>query len=324
MRTILLSVLSAGLVAAQALAGGGAACATNHALTLKVSPEREVIHRKGTRDIIVQVELEGRRPDTIQRSPMNLAVVLDRSTSMIGPKIEKARQAAATLVDQLDANDVFSLVTYDNESELLIPPQRLSRREDRERAKATIFAIQPRGGTALYAGVSMGAEQVKRLFEHERVNRVILLSDGQANIGPSKPGDLAQFGSVLRKGGISVSTVGLGEDYNEDLMTALAESSNANYYYVQDAEKLPGIFAEELGAARTVLARSITIRIEVPEGVRLKEILGHPEIRCEGRSAVITLPEYFGADRRKFLARCTVENAEVEAVKLANVAVKYE
>ena len=90
----------------------------------------------------------------------------------------------------------------------------------------------------------------------------------------------------MRGDGISVSTVGLGDDYNEDLMTALAEASNANYYYVKDAEKLPGIFAQELGAARSLLARSIVIRIEAPEGVRLKEIIGRPEIdlrRPDGR-----------------------------------------
>ncbi len=124
--------------------------------------------------------------------------------------------------------------------------------------------------------------------------------------------------------GLSVTTIGLGDDYNEDLMTALAESSHANYYYVQDAEKLPGIFSEELGAARTVLAKAVTIRITVPDGVRLREILGHPEIECQSRSAEITLPEYFGSDKRRFLARCTIEAPRTEPLEFASIALKYD
>ena len=98
-------------------------------------------------------------------------------------------------------------------------------------------------------------------------------------------------------------------------MTALAEASNANYYYVRDAEKLPGIFAEELGAARTLVARGVTIRITVPDGVRIKEIIGQPEIECHGRSADIALPEYFGGDKRRFLVRCAVESKVERAAR---------
>ena len=217
-------------------------------VTLRVAPDRDYIYRPGPREVIVQVEIEARKNDDARRSPMNLCVVLDRSGSMEGAKIEKARQAAAMAVDKLADDDIFSLVTYDNETDLLIPPERIGDRDHREELKARIHRIQPGGSTALHAGVVLGAKQVRRFFDKERVNRVILLSDGLANVGPSRTTDLARLGRELRGDGIAVSTVGLGDDYNEDLMTALAEASNANYYYVKDAEKLPGIFAEELGA----------------------------------------------------------------------------
>ena len=100
-------------------------------------------------------------------------------------------------------------------------------------------------------------------------------------------------------------------------MTALAEASNANYYYVKDAEKLPGIFAQELGAARSLLARSIVIRIQAPEGVRLKEIIGRPEIECHDRVAEIKMPELFGSEQRRFLVRCEVEGKNVDAIEAA-------
>jgi Ca-activated chloride channel family protein len=193
----------------------------------------------------------------------------------------------------------------------------------RDELKAKIDRIRPGGGTALHAGVVLGSNQVRHAFEKERVNRVILLSDGLANVGPSRTADLASLGRELREDGIAVSTIGLGDDYNEDLMTALAEASSANYYYVKDAEKLPGIFSEEIGVARSLLARSVTIRINVPAGVRLKEIIGRPEIECRDRSAEIELPELFGSEKRRFLARC-VADAEGPVSLEANVELNYE
>ena len=292
-------------------------------VTLRVTPERDYIYRLGPREVIVQVEVEARKNDDGKRSPMNLAIVLDRSGSMEGAKLEKARQAAAMAVDKLADDDIFSLVTYDDQTDLLIPPERVGGRDHREDIKAKIFRIQAGGSTALHAGVVLGAKQVRRYFEKERVNRVILLSDGLANVGPSSTSDLSSLGRELRGDGISVSTIGLGDDYNEDLMTALAEASHANYYYVKDAEKLPGIFAEELGSARSLIARTITIRIEAPDGVRLKEIIGRPEIECHDRFAEIKMPELFGSEKRRFLVRCLAEGKTADKIEPAAVELKY-
>ena len=292
-------------------------------VTLRVTPDREYVYKSGPREMIVQVEIEGRKADDSRRASMNLAVVLDRSGSMEGAKLEKARQAAAMAVDKLGDDDIFSLVTYDSETNLLISPQRVGGRDNREDLKSRIHRIQPGGSTALHAGVVLGARQVRDKFERARVNRVILLSDGIANVGPSSTSDLARLGRELRSDGIAVSTVGLGDDYNEDLMTALAEASNANYYYVKDAEKLPGIFAQELGAARSLLARSVIIRINVAEGVRLKEIIGRPDIECRDRVAEIKMPELFGAEKRRFLVRCVAEGKAADAIEAAQVELNY-
>ena len=271
----------------------------------------------------MQVEVEARKSDDVRRAPMNLAIVLDRSGSMEGAKLEKARQAAAMAVDKLADDDIFSLVTYDSDTNLLIAPERVGGRDHREELKARIHRIQAGGSTALHAGVVLGAKQVRRFFERERVNRVILLSDGIANVGPSSTSALAGLGRELRSDGITVSTIGLGDDYNEDLMTALAEASNANYYYVKDAEKLPGIFAEELGAARSLLARNIVIRIQAPDGVRLKEIIGRPDIACGDRVAEIKMPELFGSEKRRFLVRVVAEGKTADAIEAAAVELNY-
>ena len=318
MKKLNLLPLLASILVSQAVGAPGAD------LTLRVAPERDLIYDRGPREVVVQIDLDARRPEHGKRTPMNLSVVLDRSGSMQGAKIEKARQAACVAIDHLGDNDYFSLVTFDNDTDVLIAPERVGGDRNRDELKSRIERIRPGGGTAIYAGVTLGAKQVRRYLEKELVNRVILLSDGIANVGPSRTSDLASLGRDLRRDGLSVTTVGLGDDYNEDLMTALAEASNANYYYVRDAEKLPGIFAEELGAARSLVARGITIRIRVPEGVRLKEIIGQPEIECRGRSADIVLPEYFGGDKRRFLVRCVIEEKASAPLEVASVDLKYE
>jgi Ca-activated chloride channel family protein len=293
-------------------------------ITLRVAPERDLLYSRGPREVVVQIDLDGRRPDHAARVPMNLSVVLDHSGSMAGAKIEKARQAACVAIDRLNDDDIFSLVIFDNETEVLLPPERVGDARQRERLKQRIDSIRPAGGTAIHAGVLLGAQQLRRFIDKERINRVVLLSDGLANVGPSRTSDLAALGRDLRREGMSVTTIGLGDDYNEDLMAALAEASNANYYYVRDAEKLPGIFAEELGAARSVIARGVTIRITAPDGVRIREIIGRPEIDCTGRSVEISLPEYFGGDKRRFLARCVAEKATTEPLAIAMVDLRYE
>jgi Ca-activated chloride channel family protein len=126
-------------------------------ITLRVAPERDLIYSRGSREVIVQIDLDGRRSEPGARVPMNLSLVLDRSGSMAGAKIEKARQAACVAIDRLANDDYFSLVVFDNETEVLLPPERVGGERQREALKERIERIRPGGGTAIYAGVSLGA-----------------------------------------------------------------------------------------------------------------------------------------------------------------------
>ena len=130
------------------------------------------------------------------------------------------------------------------------------------------------GSTALYDGVKTGGQQLREYLSDNRINRVMLLSDGIANVGPSSNREIANLGQKLAREEISVTTIGLGDDYNENLMTALAEASDANYYYVADVEELPKVFKTELGELKSLVARNIVIEVKCVKGVKPIRFLG--------------------------------------------------
>ena len=286
-------------------------------LHLNLVPDRDVLLKGRPQEVVVKIDLSAIADrQKHRRTPLNLAVVLDKSGSMTGAKLEKAKQAAMLVVDRLAPNDVFSLVIYSDEARVLVPAQRV---EDKEALRARIEGIEAGGSTALYAGVKTGARQIQEYFSGKRINRVILLSDGLANVGPSSTSDLRRLGHELAESGVSVTTIGVGDDYNEDLMAGLAEASDANYYYVRDTEKLPEIFAKELGELLTVAAREIRIEITCPDGVKPIGFIGRSE-RFENQRASVNLSQFTLGQGRYLFLRCLVTRPEPE---VARVKVSY-
>jgi Ca-activated chloride channel family protein len=302
--------------------GLAVACAANlfagETLQLKLVPDREVVLKGQPQEVVVKIDLSAiTEKRKTRRTPLNLAVVLDKSGSMTGAKLEKTKQAAMQLVDRLEPNDIFSLVIFSDQAQVLVPAQKV---EDKDALKEKIEGIEAGGSTALYSGVKMGADQIQEFFSSRRINRVILLSDGLANVGPSSPRQLRRLGSDLAERGISVTTIGVGDDYNEDLMAGLAEASDANYYYVQDTEKLPEIFAKELGEMLSVAARDVRIEIICPDGVKPLGFIGRAE-KFEDQKATVNLSQFTGGQNRYLFLRCLVEGDKPE---VARVNVNYK
>jgi Ca-activated chloride channel homolog len=289
-------------------------------LDLRVSPERSAVFKTKDAEVVFDVNLRGRDITSPRHTPINLALVIDHSGSMEGAKIEKARQAACTAIDQLSTTDTISLVQFDDQVDVLIPAQPV---EDKERLKEIVDKIRPGGSTALYDGVQEGARQLHKYFDDKNVNRVILVSDGIANVGPSSPGDMSELGRGLREKGEAVTTVGLGDDYNEDVMASIAEASGANYYYVKDAEKLPGVFEKELDEVKDEVAQNLRIIIEFPDGVDPVEIIGMPDVVFKDNKASITLGSFYASQSRDLMVRCRVHAPDGESADVAKVHIVY-
>ena len=220
----------------------------------------------------LRVALTGFELDSdIERAPLNVALVLDQSSSMRGDKIERAKEAAIMAVSKLSADDVVSIVTYDSTVRVLVPATKAT---DKSELYDAIQSIRANGSTALFAGTSKGANEVGQYLSRERVNRVVLLSDGMANIGPDSPKELGELGKALAKKGMSVSTIGLGLGYNEDLMTQLANFSDGNHDFVKNSADLARVFDREFGDAMSVVAQDVTIEIICEDGVTPLRIIG--------------------------------------------------
>lgn len=250
------------------------AAAPPEPLSLAVELARPLVskHRGSTKNVL-RVAIKGHPRTRPGRAPVNLALVLDCSGSMAGEKLRRARQAARMVVERLGPQDILSLLAYDDDVRILVPATRVESPAPFLEALATLEA---RGSTALFAGVSHGIAEVRRFVDPARVDRVVLLSDGRANVGPSAASELARLGAAAAKEGIAVTTIGLGLGFHEDLMARLALLSDGNHGFAEGAPELVQIFDAELQDALSVAASDINIEVRAEPGVRITRALARP------------------------------------------------
>jgi Ca-activated chloride channel family protein len=299
-----------------------ASAVTEPLVRCRIALDREVLPAGPAQTTVVKVTLEvAPLLRKTERPPVNLVLVLDRSGSMAGSKIEKAKEAAIEALHRLGPQDLFSLVAYNHQVETLIPSQSAAHIEAIE---GEIRGIYADGNTALFGAVSQGAAEIRKNLHRDFVHRVILLSDGLANVGPSAPADLARLGAALLKEGISVTTIGVGTDFNEDLMTELAGRSDGNHYFVESSSDLPRIFAAELGDVLSVVARKVVIEIECPDGVRPLRIIGR-QGRIRGNRVELQMNQLYGGQEKYALVEVTVPPSRPEqTLALAKVSCRYD
>ncbi|MCY2974883.1 MAG: VWA domain-containing protein [Planctomycetota bacterium] len=260
-------------------------------------------------------------PKSKERLPVNVAIVIDQSGSMGGAKIENARRAAIQAVDLLQDSDIVSIITYDDRAQVLVPATKAS---DRSMIREKIRQIQAQGSTALHAGVVQGAVELRKFLTNKQVNRMILLSDGQANIGPSSPAELGDLGKSLINEGISVTTLGLGSGYNEDLMTRLASASSGNHAFIENPEYLTTVFQNEFQDVQSVIAQQISVVADFAEGIRPVKVLGYPA-EISGQKVIIKLGQLYAKQERYFVVECEIPLGEAErSRKVVDVSADYK
>ena len=275
----------------------------------------------GQSDLFVTVDLTGVQVEGAQRMPVNLAVVIDRSGSMSGQKLQQAKKAARQLVRQLQESDRLAIVHYGSDVKVL--PGIVATAQGRERMADYIDGIWDEGGTNIGAGLVAARSQLLPSAAEYRVNRIILISDGQPTEGLTDDRDLTGLVKEIRREGITVSAIGVGTDFNEDLMQTFAEYGSGSYGYLQDAARLAALFEKDLMQAATTIARNVELSFELPAGVEMGEVFGYPWTQA-GRTVRVPLPDFSSGQRERLVARLTVRAGEVgKTVDVAGLRLSY-
>ncbi len=304
----------------------GGASAKSAALKSSLSVERSSLYRGDTRTLYVLVHFNAPELDIppSARPPLNLTLVLDRSGSMADKgKIEYLRDAAKMAVAQLGGRDVVSVVEFDDQITLMWPGDFV---HDKGRLQSMIDELSPRGSTNIAGGLQRGLNEshgaADRLhLSHDTLSRVILLSDGLANTGITDPGAIAHIASDARRDGIHVSSIGLGLDYNEDLMQSIAEAGGGKYYYVESPVQLASLFEQELKTAFATRARDVHLAFKGTGAVKRVEMIGFAS--SNGRDVSADWPDFYAGEERTVMLRLEVDARQLGALSLGNFHVGW-
>lgn len=258
---------------------------------------------------------------TIERPSLSLAIVIDRSGSMHGPPIENAKAAALSVLRQLDSRDAFAVVTYSSSSETVLPMQRATD-ANKVAARAAIETIEDDGGTCISCGLETGATEVARSPVRGGLRRILLISDGQANEGLYDRDELAQLAANKAALGVSISTVGVGLDFDESTMRRLAEVGRGNYYFVEDTVALSAMFSRELGNLSQTVASDVRLVATAGAGVRIEEAYGYPMTRV-GDSVIVPVADMRAGETRKVVFRVTVAAAHQGPLVISGIDVGW-
>ena len=255
---------------------------------LTVLPDRQLIRQNwhSKRFLLARV-VAPRATAERTRPPVNLAIVLDRSGSMSGEKLRVAKAAVEEAIARLQPEDRFSVVVYDDVVEVVIAST-LASGEARRGAIDRLRAVEARGSTNLGEGWLRGCEQVASHLLERGVNRCLLLTDGLANVGITDATALASHAAELRARGVSTSTFGVGNDFDERLLQELADAGGGHFYYIADAPQIRDAITSEVGETLEVVARDVSLEITARDDIRIEPISPYKAV-AHGNRTVVSL-----------------------------------
>jgi Ca-activated chloride channel family protein len=289
---------------------------------LDVLPQYGALYVAGPTTLDVLVRLRADHPTAAVRPPLDLAVVIDRSGSMSGEKIRAVKEAALDLLNRLGPADRVTLISYS--SDVRVHTTRRPVDEDgRADLRREILGLQASGNTALGPALLSALDLLERAERPEaQMAHVMLLSDGLANAGESRPEVLAARAAQAFVRGVSVSTLGVGLDYNEDLMTKLADQGGGRYHFIRDGGAVASVLGDEMTGLAGTVARGIELDLDGAPGVRVARVFGYAADADDGRARV-RVGALAAGQTREILVRLAVTDPGAARIALGRIQARF-
>jgi Ca-activated chloride channel family protein len=268
-------------------------------LTFEIHSEQELIPRQVPCQRVLELALQAPSATSpTERIPLNLALVIDRSGSMSGGKLENVKQAALHVLDQLQDCDRIAITAYDDEV-LVVSESVAVTSAAKADLRVRIQELRTGGSTNLCEGWLRGCQFIADTLLEKGVNRALLLTDGLANVGVTDLEELATHAKQLHRRGVSTSTFGVGTDFNEHLLEAMANQGGGNFYFISSPNLIPELFQREFKELSTVTARDVEITLTLPDAVDA-QVLGGWKFEKQTNKLVISAGS-IAADQRREL-----------------------
>lgn len=264
--------------------------------------------QSGPSEAFAILELKARRPKENHRVPVNVALVIDRSGSMRGQKLDDAKRAAREFVQRMTEVDRLALVHYG--TNVTTFPSTLVTEEERAKMLAFVDGIEDDGSTNISGGLEAAAQELRPAVSQFRVSRAILLSDGQPTAGLVREEELTALARQLRAEGIAVSALGVGDDFNENLMQGIADQGGGFSGFLNSSQ-LAEVFTRELEQATGTVARAVELKLELPSQVKSAEVMGTQTFR-EGQTLRVPLYDMAGGQSARLVVKLSLETQPAE------------
>ena len=268
-------------------------------------------------DVHVLIELTAPpREAGAGRAPLNLALVLDRSGSMAGEKLDVTKEAAAFLAQRLQPDDRLAVVAFDSEVTLVAPLGPVS-----DGVVQAIRSIPPGGMTNLSGG---WLEGVTQLSSRAGQRRVLLLTDGQANHGITDHGRLVGMAGQAYATGVATATIGFGDDFQEELLTAMADAGGAGAHFAASTEDVPAIFEEEFEGLVQLAAQNVAVEIMPTDDVAVVAVLNDYPSQALPDGVRVQLGDAYAETVRRVVLRLHVPALQqLGAATIASVVIRW-
>ncbi|HSJ05507.1 MAG TPA: VWA domain-containing protein [Longimicrobiales bacterium] len=273
----------------------------------------------GGRIVRVLLRVEADAPPKHDRLPLNLSLVLDRSGSMHGAKLAAARAAAALLVRRLSPDDVVSVVAYDDSVATIAEP---AKGDAQATLPRQVEAIETGGSTNLSGGWLRGRELLGRNRLEGGINRLMLLTDGLANVGILFPQQLTGLAAQGKTDGITTTTIGFGTDYDEHLLRAMADAGGGSMYYIENPDQAASIFGDELQDLIALGAQNVTVTIRPAPVARLTTVHHDYPRTSAGTALTLELGDIYAREPKPLLIELMVAGANETDTTVLDLSVE--